>query len=70
MLDASPYKHRRGDEEAIEALHKKETGTDQEVMELMIKEESRRFPVRGTDCGGYGYAEIPGQPYDQHFKRQ
>ena len=47
VLDASPYKHRRGDEEAIEALRKKETGTDQEVMELMIKEESRRFPSVG-----------------------
>ncbi|EEQ56838.1 selenocysteine-specific translation elongation factor [Clostridiales bacterium 1_7_47FAA] len=47
VLDASPYKHRRGDEEAIEALRKKETGTDQEVMELMIKEESRCFPSVG-----------------------
>ena len=25
VLDASPYKHRRGDEEAIGSLHKKET---------------------------------------------
>lgn len=44
VLDAAPYKHKRGDRETIEALGIKETGTDQEVMELLIKEESRSFP--------------------------
>lgn len=47
VLDASPCKHRRGDPQVMESLGIKEKGTDLEVMELMIKEESRNFPCAG-----------------------
>lgn len=47
VLNACPYKHKRGDQEAIDSLHVKETGTETEVMELMVREESRRFPSIG-----------------------
>ncbi|WP_455649673.1 selenocysteine-specific translation elongation factor [Enterocloster citroniae] len=47
VLDASPCKHRRGDPQVMESLGIKENGTDLEVMELMIKEESRNFPCAG-----------------------
>lgn len=47
VLDASPCKHRRGDPQVMESLGIKEKGTDLEVMELMIKEESRNFPCTG-----------------------
>lgn len=43
VLDASPGRHKRGDAEAIRALKIKDTGTDEEVLELLIKEESRQF---------------------------
>lgn len=47
VLNASPYKHRKGDQEAIRSLNIKETGTDQEVMELVAGEQSPHFPSHG-----------------------
>lgn len=47
VLNAAPNKHRKGDQEAIESLCRKENGTDQEVMELVIREQSSRFPSPG-----------------------
>ena len=44
VLDASPSKHKRHDEAVIEALHVKELGDTAEVLELEIREASRRFP--------------------------
>lgn len=47
VLDPAPCRHKRGDQKAIESMRLKETGTDQEVMEQMIREESSRFPSVG-----------------------
>lgn len=44
VLDACPGKHKRHQEELIRALEIRETGTDQEILELVLKEESIRFP--------------------------
>lgn len=44
LLDVSPSKHKRNEEEAIVALRIKEMGSDLEIMELKIKEESSRLP--------------------------
>ncbi|MFR8166593.1 MAG: selenocysteine-specific translation elongation factor, partial [Enterocloster sp.] len=44
ILDACPGKHKRHQEELINALAIRETGTDEEVLELVLKEESIRFP--------------------------
>lgn len=45
VLSAAPMKHKRHDEAVIEALRIKETGENIQVLELEIKEESRRFPA-------------------------
>lgn len=47
VLSAAPRKHRKGDQEAIMALNIKETGTEEETAELIIKEQSARFPSVG-----------------------
>ena len=44
ILDACPGKHKRHQEELIRALEIRETGTDDEILELILKEESIRFP--------------------------
>ncbi len=44
ILDASPGKHKRHQEELIESLRIRETGSDSEVLELVLNEESIRFP--------------------------
>ena len=44
VLDACPGKHKRHQEELIQALAIRETGTDDEVLELVLKEESIHFP--------------------------
>ena len=45
VLEAEALKHKRNHEEVIDSLHIKELGTDLEVLELELKEESRYFPV-------------------------
>lgn len=47
VLDPAPCRHKRGDQKAIAAMNLKETGTDPEVMEQMIREESGHFPTVG-----------------------
>lgn len=44
ILDSCPGKHKRHQEELISALQIRETGTDDEVLELVLKEESIHFP--------------------------
>lgn len=44
ILDACPGKHKRHQEELIHALTIRETGTDDEILELVLKEESIHFP--------------------------
>lgn len=44
ILDACPGKHKRNQEGLIRALEIRETGTDDEILELILKEESIRFP--------------------------
>ena len=44
ILDACPGKHKRHQEELIRALTIRETGTDDEILELVLKEESIYFP--------------------------
>lgn len=44
ILDACPAKHKRHQEELIKSLTIRETGTDDEILELVLKEESIRFP--------------------------
>lgn len=44
ILDANPGKHKRHVAELSEALTIRENGTDEEVLELVLKEESIRFP--------------------------
>lgn len=44
ILDACPGKHKRHQEELISALKIRETGTDEEILELVLKEESIGFP--------------------------
>ena len=44
VLNPSADKHKRGQEAVVESLKLKKTGTDTEVLELLVKEESRRFP--------------------------
>ncbi|MEG1143955.1 MAG: selenocysteine-specific translation elongation factor [Clostridium sp.] len=44
VLDAEAPKHRHGHEEVIDALCIKEMGTEEEVLEQVLKEESRKFP--------------------------
>ena len=44
VLDPAPLKHKRHDEAAEAAMKVKELGTPEEIMELLIKEESNRFP--------------------------
>ncbi|MBS6953626.1 MAG: selenocysteine-specific translation elongation factor [Enterocloster asparagiformis] len=46
VLDAAPVRHKRGDEGALAALKVKECGEEREVMELMIREDSRNFPSK------------------------
>ena len=45
VLEAEALKHKRNHDEVIDSLHIKELGTDLEVLELELKEESRYFPV-------------------------
>lgn len=44
ILDACPGKHKRHQESLIHALNVRETGTDDEVLELVLNEESIHFP--------------------------
>ena len=44
MLNPAADKHKRGQEDVIESLKLKKTGTDMEILEQMVNEESRRFP--------------------------
>lgn len=44
ILDSCPGKHKRHQEELISALKIRETGTDDEILELVLKEESICFP--------------------------
>ena len=44
VLEAEAVKHKRNHEEVIESLRVKELGSDPEVLELELKEESRYFP--------------------------
>lgn len=44
ILDACPGKHKRHQEELIQALTIRENGTDDEILELVLKEESIHFP--------------------------
>lgn len=44
VLNPAADKHKRGQEEVIESLRLKKTGTDMEILEQMVNEESRRFP--------------------------
>lgn len=44
ILDACPGKHKRNQEDLIRALTIRETGTDDEILELILKEESIHFP--------------------------
>ena len=45
VLEAEALKHKRNHEDVIDSLRIKELGTDLEVLELELKEESRYFPV-------------------------
>lgn len=45
VLDARASKHKRGQADVVEALAIKERGTDQEVLEQTILEESRHYPA-------------------------
>ena len=44
VLNPAADKHKRGQESVIESLKLKKTGTDIEILEQMVNEESRRFP--------------------------
>lgn len=44
ILDACPGKHKRHQEELIQALNIRENGTEDEILELVLKEESIHFP--------------------------
>lgn len=44
VLDAYPKKHKRKDISVLDALEIKEKGEDSDLLELMIKEQSRVFP--------------------------
>lgn len=44
ILNPAADKHKRGQEDIIESLRLKKTGTDMEILEQMVTEESRRFP--------------------------
>lgn len=44
ILNPAADKHKRGQEDIIESLRLKKTGTDMEILEQMVNEESRRFP--------------------------
>lgn len=44
ILDGSPGKHKRNQESLIQALRIRETGTDEEILELVLREESIHFP--------------------------
>ena len=44
ILNPAADKHKRGQEDVIESLKLKKTGTDMEILEQMVNEESRRFP--------------------------
>lgn len=44
VLNPAADKHKRGQEEVNESLRLKKTGTDMEILEQMVNEESRRFP--------------------------
>ena len=44
ILDACPGKHKRHQEELLQALTIRENGTDDEILELVLKEESIHFP--------------------------
>ena len=57
VLNPAADKHKRGQESVIESLRLKKTGTDIEILEQMVNEESRRFPeakdsgsLDGHDC--------------------
>jgi len=44
VLDSCPGKHKRHQAELISALQIRETGTDDEILELVLREESISFP--------------------------
>lgn len=44
ILDACPGKHKHHQDELIKALEIRETGTDEEILDLVLKEESIHFP--------------------------
>ncbi len=44
VLDANPKKHKRNDPSLLEALQIKEKGKHSDLLELMLKEQSRTFP--------------------------
>ena len=44
VLNPAADKHKRGQETVIESLKLKKSGTDIEILEQMVNEESRRFP--------------------------
>ena len=45
VLEAEAVKHKRNHQEVIDSLHIKELGTDPEILEQELKEESRYFPT-------------------------
>ena len=46
VLDTAPLKHKRKEEAVLEAMKTKEFGTEADVAELKVLEESHRFPDR------------------------
>jgi selenocysteine-specific elongation factor len=57
VLDANPGKHKLGDSSVLNALTIKETGDDFHLLEQIIKEQSKNFPMIGTLAKQVGMSE-------------
>ena len=57
VLNPAADKHKRGQEDVIESLKMKKTGTDMEILEQMVNEESRRFP-EAEDLAAWMYLTV------------
>ncbi|MDO4264925.1 MAG: selenocysteine-specific translation elongation factor [Eubacteriales bacterium] len=70
VLDAAPQKHKRHDEEVVNALTVKEKGDTAEVLELEIREQSRKFPDGQSIAAGMDMSRLQAEFYINHLKEK
>ena len=68
VLDPAPFKHKRHDEAAEAAMRVKELGSPEEILELLINEESNRFPEQSYLAANMDMSRVQTEFYINKLK--